>query len=153
MRAGFKHLPDKHRIFVTRKDQHPHMGQFLGYAAQDIDTVQPWELRVEDAHVGVDVEAELNRCLTVTGLPNELIVGVKPQNLDQHFANSGLVFDYDEAFHWQLVRKGTVVGRPGFEPGTNCLKGNCSTIELPAPLSVGRRQMGFRHGGWQEISP
>jgi hypothetical protein len=46
-----------------------------------------------------------------------------------------------------------MVGRPGFEPGTNCLKGNCSTIELPAPFPKRRGKMGFRSRGLQEISP
>jgi hypothetical protein len=52
-----------------------------------------------------------------------------------------------------LENNARVVGRPGFEPGTNCLKGNCSTIELPAPSPERRGKMGFGSRGLQEISP
>jgi hypothetical protein len=33
------------------------------------------------------------------------------------------------------------VGWPGLEPGTNCLKGNCSTIELPTQVNDFKRFM------------
>jgi RNA polymerase sigma-70 factor (ECF subfamily) len=40
-----------------------------------------------------------------------------------------------------------MVGWPGFEPGTNCLKGNCSTIELPTPF-LGKAENGFSSPGF-----
>jgi hypothetical protein len=43
-----------------------------------------------------------------------------------------------------------VVGWPGFEPGTNDLKGRCSTIELPTPRQ-GTSKMGFTFRRWQAV--
>lgn len=38
------------------------------------------------------------------------------------------------------------VGRPGLEPGTNSLKGYCSTIELPSRADAVQRMLGVL--GW-----
>jgi hypothetical protein len=46
-----------------------------------------------------------------------------------------------------------MVGRLGFEPRTNDLKGRCSTIELSTPEPSKGAKMGFRALGLQEISP
>ncbi len=46
-----------------------------------------------------------------------------------------------------------MVGRLGFEPRTNDLKGRCSTIELSTPDPNQGSKMGFRVACLQEISP
>src|SRR5262245_56248908 len=54
-----------------------------------------------------------------------------------------------DSFRTRFARR-RLVGRLGFEPRTNCLKGKCSTIELSPQLGP-RAQIVFRLGGKARI--
>jgi len=54
---------------------------------------------VEDQEIGLYVQAKGDSPLTVSALARELVVGIQPQNLHQHLADCGLIFDDDETLH------------------------------------------------------
>ena len=47
----------------------------------------------------------------VTRFPDQLVIRIEPEDLNQHFANCGLVFDDDKAFHrvvkWRILHGGS----------------------------------------------
>jgi len=84
---------------MSGKDHHPHLRNLFTDAAKDIDAVQAGKLGVQNADVWICIQAQLDGRLTITGFANELVIGIEPQDLNQHFPDGGLVFDNDEPFH------------------------------------------------------
>ncbi len=74
-------------------------GQPLAQPPEDVHSVQARQFRIQHHNVGLDVHAKLHGRLPFARLADQLVVIVQPEDFDQHLADGGLVFDYDEAFH------------------------------------------------------
>ena len=74
-------------------------GNFFCDTAKEIDAVEAGQLGVEHEQVRFGVENDRERLLAIAAFSYELVVGIRSQDLDQHLADGGLIFDDEESIH------------------------------------------------------
>jgi hypothetical protein len=97
--AGFKHFAHEDGVFVSRENEYADVFELFADAAEKIHAVEAGELGVEHEQIGLHVEAKGVGALAVAALADQLVVRIRAEDLDEHFANGSLVFDDYESFH------------------------------------------------------
>jgi hypothetical protein len=73
---------------------------------ENIDSTEARETRVQHQEVRFQFEAERTCFQAIAAFAYDFVSGVNPQNLGEHFADGGLVFNDDDTFYLGNGRHG-----------------------------------------------